>query len=30
MEDHLHVPLKELDKWAKGLPRNRTLVTYRT
>lgn len=26
----IHVPLKELDKRAKRLPRNRTLVTYCT
>lgn len=26
----VHVPLKELDKRAKRLPRNRTLVTYCT
>ena len=28
--DAIHVPLKELDKQAKRLPRNRTLVTYCT
>ena len=26
----IHVPLKELDKQAKRLPRSRTLVTYCT
>jgi len=30
LPDAIHVPLKELDKQAKRLPRSRTLVTYCT